>query len=54
MADPVTNAPEEARVDAVPPERGAFELLRRRDFRRVYVAVSVSELGDAFQYIALM
>jgi hypothetical protein len=54
MADPVTNAPEEARVDAVPPERGAFGLLRRRDFRRVYVAVSASELGDAFQYIALM
>jgi len=29
-------------------------LLRRRDFRRVYVAVSASELGDALQYIALM
>jgi MFS family permease len=29
-------------------------LLRRRDFRRTYVAVMVSELGDAFQYIALM
>jgi MFS family permease len=54
MADPVTNAPEEARVGAVTPKRGAFRLLRRRDFRRVYVAVSASELGDAFQYIALM
>jgi MFS family permease len=29
-------------------------LLRRRDFRRTFVAVMISELGDAFQYIALM
>ena len=54
MADPVTNAPEESRVDAVTPSRSALELLRRPDFRRVYVAVSASELGDALQYIALM
>jgi MFS family permease len=54
MADPVTNAPEEARVDALPPPRSALVLLGRRDFRRVYVAVSASELGDALQYIALM
>jgi MFS transporter, DHA3 family, macrolide efflux protein len=54
MADPVTNAPEESRVDALAPSRSAFELLRRPDFRRVYVAVSASELGDALQYIALM
>ncbi|HXV95805.1 MAG TPA: MFS transporter [Gaiellaceae bacterium] len=54
MADPVTNVPEEARVGAVAPPRSAFALLRRRDFRRVYVAVSASELGDALQYIALM
>jgi MFS family permease len=54
MADPVTNVPEEARVGAVTPPRSAFALLRRRDFRRVYVAVSASELGDALQYIALM
>src|SRR4029450_9273682 len=40
---------------AVPPEpERAAALLRRRDFRRVYLAVAVSELGDAFQYIALM
>jgi len=31
-----------------------LELFRRRDFRRVYLAVAASELGDAFQYIALM
>lgn len=36
------------------PER-ALDLLRtRRDFRRVYFAVGASELGDAFQYVALM
>jgi hypothetical protein len=29
-------------------------LFRRRDFRRVYLAVAASELGDAFQYLALM
>lgn len=54
MPDPVTSAPEEARVDAALPPPGALALLRRRDFRRVYLAVSASELGDAFQYIALM
>ncbi len=35
------------------PER-ALGLLRRRDFRRVYFAIAASELGDAFQYVALM
>jgi MFS family permease len=32
----------------------ALGLLGRRDFRRLYFAVSISELGDAFHYIALM
>jgi hypothetical protein len=32
----------------------ALQLLHRRDFRRLYAAITVSELGDAFQYIALM
>src|SRR5919202_2965516 len=50
MADPVTVAADE---HAPAPER-PLALLRRRDFRRVYAAVAVSELGDAFQYIALM
>jgi Transmembrane secretion effector len=36
------------------PSRGSLALLRRRDFRLSYLAISVSELGDAFQYIALM
>jgi MFS family permease len=55
MADPVTGEPEEARPEALePPHRGALSLLRRRDFRITYSAIAASELGDAFQYIALM
>jgi MFS family permease len=55
MADPVTGEPEEARPGATePPRRGALSLLRRREFRITYSAIAASELGDAFQYIALM
>jgi DHA3 family tetracycline resistance protein-like MFS transporter len=51
----VTAAPEEALPHAVaPPSPGAFTLLRRPGFRRVYLAVGASQVGDAFQYIALM
>jgi MFS family permease len=32
----------------------ARDLLRRADFRRTYLAVSASELGDSLHYIALM
>ena len=54
VADPVTGEPEEAAVDATLPTERAIHLLRRRDFRRTYAAVVISELGDAFQYVALM
>jgi MFS family permease len=54
VADPLTAEPEEAVVDATLPTERAIYLLRRRDFRRTYTAVVVSELGDAFQYVALM
>jgi hypothetical protein len=55
VADPVTAAPEEARPPATPPPRaGIAALLGQPGFRRVYLAVVTSELGDAFQYIALM
>jgi Transmembrane secretion effector len=55
VADPVTAVPEEAREPAIPPAgAGVAALLRRPGFRRVYLAVVTSELGDAFQYIALM
>jgi MFS family permease len=53
VADPVTAVPEESRVPTAPPA-GALDLLRRPGFRRLYLAVVTSELGDAFQYIALM
>jgi MFS family permease len=35
-------------------QQGALGLLGRRDFRRVFFAIAISELGDAFHYIALM
>src|SRR5919204_7036135 len=55
MADPVTAAPEELRPPVQPPSgAGVAHLLRRSGFRRVYLAVVTSELGDSFQYIALM
>jgi hypothetical protein len=53
VADPVTATPPEETAPAAASER-ALALLRRRDFRRTYLAIGVSELGDAFQYIALM
>ena len=53
MADPVTALPEEE-LDATLPPRRALDLLHRRDFRRMYAAIVVSELGDSFHYIALM
>src|SRR5947207_7072057 len=53
VADPVTAWPEED-LDATIPPRRAVDLLRRADFRRTYAAVVVSELGDAFHYVALM
>ena len=53
MADPGT-APEELLPQGPAHPERALGLLRRRDFRRAYAAVAISELGDAFQYIALM
>ena len=35
-------------------ERGALSLFNRPDFGRLFFAISISELGDAFHYIALM
>ena len=54
MTEPATANPEELLPrETARPER-ASALFRRSDFRRTYAAVAVSELGDAFQYIALM
>ena len=40
--------------DDPPIPHGALALLRRRDFRRLFFAVAISEFGDALHYIALM
>jgi MFS transporter, DHA3 family, macrolide efflux protein len=53
VSDSATAAPEELREPEVPGAR-PLALLRRPDFRRAYVAIAISELGDAFQYVALM
>jgi len=56
VAEPATAALAGLRTEdakAETPER-PLALLGRRDFRHVYGAIAVSELGDAFQYIALM
>jgi MFS family permease len=54
MADPWTPELAPALPEETPRPETAVSLLRRRDFRRAYGAVAISELGDAFQYIALM
>ena len=54
MADPATGTPEELLPQGPAQPERALGLLRRRGFRRAYAAVAISELGDAFQYIALM
>jgi len=53
VSDPVTNVPDELRT-APPQPASALALLRRQDFRNVYLAVAASELGDSLHYIALM
>jgi len=53
VSDPVTAVPDELRTAPARPAR-ALGLLRRTDFRSVYLAVAASELGDALHYIAIM
>ena len=55
MSDPVLDVPRELEAPPPPPRRAASrQLLRRHDFRRLYLAVVASELGDSLHYIALM
>jgi MFS family permease len=55
MSDPVFDVPrEQLATDSSPPAARALHLLRRTDFRRLYLAVAASELGDSLHYIALM
>jgi hypothetical protein len=52
VSDPVFDVPRE--LEPAPPTPRAVDLLRRPDFRRVYLAVAASELGDSLPYLALM
>jgi MFS family permease len=52
VSDPVFDVPRE--LEPTPPTPRTFDLLRRPDFRRLYLAVAASELGDSLHYIALM
>jgi MFS family permease len=53
VSDPVFDVPREREL-ASGHGRTSVALLRRRDFRTLYLAVSTSEIGDALSYIALM
>jgi MFS family permease len=53
VSDPVFDVPRELEP-ATPELRRPGDLLRLADFRRVFLAVSASELGDSLHYIALM
>src|SRR5438445_11204150 len=54
MSDPVLDVPRGLEPAVPPPPARALHLLRRPDFRRLYLAVAASELGDSLHYIALM
>jgi MFS family permease len=52
VSDPVSDLPRKLEPGRSMPR--ATDLLRRADFRRMYLAVAASELGDSLHYIALM
>jgi hypothetical protein len=54
MAHPGTFAPEPGHEERPPASPRALDLLREPEFRRLYLSVAVSKLGDAFHYVALM
>ena len=55
MSDPVFDIPREAERVEARPGGAALALLRGGgDFRRLFLAVTASELGDSLHYIALM
>ena len=54
MSDPASGLPIESELTTAAPQPSAFALLRRPDFRRLYLAISASELGSSLHYIALM
>ena len=54
MAHSGTTSPEPGADERPAPSPRALDLLGAHEFRRVYLAVAVSRLGDAFHYVALM
>jgi hypothetical protein len=54
MAHSGTTSPEPGSDERPVPSARALDLLGAHEFRRVYLAVAVSRLGDAFHYVALM
>ena len=54
MSDPASGLPVESELTEPAPQSSAFALLRRHDFRRLYLAIGASELGSSLHYIALM
>jgi hypothetical protein len=54
VSDPVFDVPRELEPAPSPPGPSALALLRRGDFRHLFLAVAASELGDSLHYIALM
>jgi len=53
VSDPFVDLPRERELTR-PSRAPSLALLRRRDFRVLFLAVCTSELGDALSYIALM
>jgi len=54
VSDPVFDVPREVQLTEPARPPSTLTLLRRRDFATLFAAVSISELGDALNYIALM
>jgi len=54
VSDPASDLPVESELTTAAPRSSAFALLRRPDFRRLYLAIGASELGSSLHYIALM
>src|SRR3954451_14219314 len=54
VSDPASGRPVESDLTMAAPPSSALALLRRPDFRRLYLAVGASELGSSLHYIALM
>jgi MFS family permease len=54
VADALTQLPDDLLTPEETHARGALGLLRLPDFRRLFTAVSASEVGDAVNYVAVM